>query len=551
MKLTSTIKMTLFVAKIIVPILIFNPCLIAQELQFTQLPGTAKDIGIGADGTVWVIGTDKLGSLSNENTGDTKTYDIYGLHRWNSLKQGWEHLSSQGIIDNKIIAKRISVDPDGRPWILNDKNGELICITHFKTCKVKRFWDERSGNETDIGVGAQTGLCYGMISSIYPTGYVVKVKALYKPDILKSEEWGTLFDDMTVFKQTTDELKVVYPVNVDTDGNSNVWFTDAAKSIGHFMFSNRQQDPHVTLLPKSANDIGVNSGGDVWVVGTNPVAGGYEIFELVRHKNAEPKWKGHKIGAVRIDVDPIGNPWFINDKGQIFRAEYPPIKMEYWREQEGKFNGQWVQRAGSSVYDAVWIAENGDNVEVIDASLIMHRNGNQVTIDRINSSDGNNFQYKGNIYGNKVVGTFVDSMSSGKIQNWNATIFTGIYNPGHRWTLDLKGGDRNKKPAFMYLRRHGRTNIFNGSIPDNGEKTQFMIAIVDGVYPTSKQVQFVAIRRDIDNENRKFGFFRPWQNYTGWPPQQVFRGMYTGNDKTCSNLDKMEDECTWAVIVDY
>ena len=38
--------------------------------SWQMLPGLAKDIGVGADGSVWVIGTDSTGGG-------------YGIHRWN------------------------------------------------------------------------------------------------------------------------------------------------------------------------------------------------------------------------------------------------------------------------------------------------------------------------------------------------------------------------------------------------------------------------------------------------------------------------------------
>lgn len=65
-------------------------------------------------------------------------------------------------------------------------------------------------------------------------------------------------------------------------------------------------------LPGSAHDIDVKN-GVVWVVGTNPVPGGYAIYRL----NGQT-WTSIDGGATRIAVDNAGDPWVVNAEGTIF-----------------------------------------------------------------------------------------------------------------------------------------------------------------------------------------------------------------------------------------
>lgn len=65
--------------------------------------------------------------------------------------------------------------------------------------------------------------------------------------------------------------------------------------------------------PGAATDIAVGANGAVWVLGTNPVPGGYAIF---RWNGSD--WEGIDGGGVRIAVDPNGMPWIVNDAGGIF-----------------------------------------------------------------------------------------------------------------------------------------------------------------------------------------------------------------------------------------
>lgn len=66
-------------------------------------------------------------------------------------------------------------------------------------------------------------------------------------------------------------------------------------------------------MPGSANEIGMG-GGTLWIVGTNPVPGGFGIYRW--NGNA---WTQVPGGAVRIDVDSKGYAWIVSDKDEIFR----------------------------------------------------------------------------------------------------------------------------------------------------------------------------------------------------------------------------------------
>lgn len=90
----------------------------APTQRWQQMPGAARDIGIGANGAVWIVGTD--GALS----------------KWNGT--GWDRLGSGG-------GTRIAVDPAGNPWITNDGN-EIWRWTGAA-------WQLMPGNGRDIAIG--------------------------------------------------------------------------------------------------------------------------------------------------------------------------------------------------------------------------------------------------------------------------------------------------------------------------------------------------------------------------------------------------------------
>jgi hypothetical protein len=80
--------------------------------SWEQLFGAAKDIGIGANGSVWIIGTNPV------NGG-------YGIYRWDG--KNWEGVDGGAV--------QISVDKDGIQWVVDSLNN--IYIYREK----RSFWD--------------------------------------------------------------------------------------------------------------------------------------------------------------------------------------------------------------------------------------------------------------------------------------------------------------------------------------------------------------------------------------------------------------------------
>ena len=77
-------------------------------------------------------------------------------------------------------------------------------------------------------------------------------------------------------------------------------------------------------MPGAAWDVGVSGAGDLWVIGTNSVGGGYGIYHWVNNN-----WVNVPGGAVRIAVGPTG-PWVVNDAGNIYQRV-----GESWKQQPG------------------------------------------------------------------------------------------------------------------------------------------------------------------------------------------------------------------------
>ncbi len=100
----------------------------ATTLSWTEMGGAAVDIGVGANGTVWVT-----------NAGGN-------IYRWTGST--WTQMPGG--------ASRVAVDPQGNAWVLNSAGG--IYLWKGST------WEQKPGGLSDIGVGAN-GTVWGVNSA--------------------------------------------------------------------------------------------------------------------------------------------------------------------------------------------------------------------------------------------------------------------------------------------------------------------------------------------------------------------------------------------------
>jgi len=89
------------------------------------MPGGGRDIGVGADGSVWLIGGNHVGVGQDSSP-----------FKWNG--SDWVGAEGGGVA--------IAVDPKGNPWMINSV-GEIY---HYSG----KEWVQMPSRGRDIGVGA-------------------------------------------------------------------------------------------------------------------------------------------------------------------------------------------------------------------------------------------------------------------------------------------------------------------------------------------------------------------------------------------------------------
>jgi hypothetical protein len=224
--------------------------------SFTPVAGAATDISVGANGEVWVIGT-------NAVKGGRAIYRLTGA--------GWV-LEPGGGVD-------IAVGPDGNPWVVNST--QQIYSWNGSG------WVARPGAAHDVTIGGDG------------TPFVIGTNPVgggnFGIYVWSSGSWFPLSGGGVTISGGPDGLP---------------WVNNAAHQI--YRLTVQGQALVWTRLSGAATNIGV---GDLaaWVVGTNSVGGGHGIY----HLNGT-SWVRVPGGAVSIAAGPDGNPWVINSAHQIY-----------------------------------------------------------------------------------------------------------------------------------------------------------------------------------------------------------------------------------------
>lgn len=239
------------------------PTVPALEMYWEPLPGRAKDIGVGADGSAWIVGS----GLTNG--------DVY---RWNGTD--WTLVGGSGVF--------ITVGANGDPWVVNVAsdlyhrvNNQWVLIT-------------QSGSATGVGVGADGTVLLPGGNSCY-CGPV---------------------SDQRLFKYTpasgfTDLPGDGHGAVIEPDG-TGWWVLDSQGRIFRW-----QGGPEYTRIDGHARDISRGANGDIWVIGGGAFETGNDrIF----------RWNGAQFDEAttgqgrQISVGPDGTPWVVDSGGKIFRG---------------------------------------------------------------------------------------------------------------------------------------------------------------------------------------------------------------------------------------
>ncbi|MEQ8194085.1 MAG: tectonin domain-containing protein [Rhodospirillales bacterium] len=194
-----------------------KPAVNALKVTWMRLPGAAVDIGVGANGKAWHIGT------GTESGG-------YGIYRLDGAK--WTKIPGSGV--------RIAVDPKGNAWSVN-KQGRIYRFDG-------RGWVQLPGAATDIGVGAN-GKVWVIGTNKEAGGY-----GIYRLD---GNKWTKVPGSA---------------VRIAVGPKGNAWVVNNRGAI--YRFDGRKW----AQMPGQARDIGIGAQGHIWHVGMNKVAGGYGLW---------------------------------------------------------------------------------------------------------------------------------------------------------------------------------------------------------------------------------------------------------------------------------
>lgn len=242
--------------------------------------GGAKDIGVGADGTVWVIGKERA---------DDNGYKIFKRQS----DETWKEMPGAAV--------RIAVDWLGRAYVAN-RGGTIF---EWQEKGEWRIIDATSGiRAKDISVNAGGAVWIISDRSVGDYGYEI-----YR---LQDGKWQ-LYSGAGI------------KIAADETGN-RAWVVNARDEIYQYKGGN-EWEYHFG----AATDISVNAEGAVWVIGAHKLSeDGYGIYKRVD----TDCWTKLPGAAVAISVGPANDAWVVNADGDIFR----------WTESNSHDGGENVQK---------------------------------------------------------------------------------------------------------------------------------------------------------------------------------------------------------------
>ncbi len=241
--------------------LVFGSLMVAAQPYFYEkLPGGANDVGVGANGSVWIVGRGAMWS----NT------DVY---RWDG---------SNFKIDVGAKGMSITVGSDGLPWLVA-ADGSI-----YRRNSVA--WQKVSGRGLDLAAGAD-GSVWLIGWPGDPADFPTLNGAIFRWNgAVWTEVGGT-----------------ARRISVEADGTA--WIVTGEGDVFR-----RSGDAWVRL-PGRGSDIACGPDGSVWLTGY--VAGGLNNRPVYRWNGST--WVQQLGSGIRLAVGPEGEPWLVAANGDLYR----------------------------------------------------------------------------------------------------------------------------------------------------------------------------------------------------------------------------------------
>jgi hypothetical protein len=234
----------------------------------TQVTGQANDIGVGADGSVYIIGIDSVSP--------TGGYSISKLTGNAFVKMP------------QCAGTRIAVSPQGVPWVVNKSN--LIYEYNGST----NLWDVQSGSFSDIGIGANGSIFAIGTKTVSSTGG-------YEILQYNGSAWDTL-------QQCAGVHIAVSPQGVP-------WVVNKS----HIVYKNVSPTLWQAVPGVEAQDIGIGADGSVFVTTTDTTK--VNPKPLIYKYNGAGWTSVTGASGVSISVSPTGVPYWVDQSNNVFKLD--------------------------------------------------------------------------------------------------------------------------------------------------------------------------------------------------------------------------------------
>ncbi len=224
--------------------------------SFSRVSGAALAISEGANGSVWVLGTNSVSGG-------------HGIYQWNGT--GWAPVAGGAVA--------IAVGPTGLPWLVNS--------AHQIFQRTARGWQLEPGAATAISVGANGSVW------VIGTNSVGGGHGIYQ---WNGTGWAPRSGGA---------------VTIAVGPGGSPWIVNHANQIFQWNGSGWNLQSGLATVISEGGD------GAVWVVGTVTVPGGHALYHwtVSGWSPATPP----AGGAVGVTVGPSGTAWYITSAGQIFK----------------------------------------------------------------------------------------------------------------------------------------------------------------------------------------------------------------------------------------